>query len=258
MKRGWMKSGLAVALALGIGGGLAGCQKAPETGRSQLILLPASQADQMGRQAFQQILTKTPVAPNPALNARVQRVGTRLVTAIGLPRSQWDFRLLQDGTPNAFALPGGKVGVNIGLFKVAQNDDQLAAVLGHEIAHVMAKHPAERISRQLLVEQGLNLGGAALGTNPRVVQLAANAATLGLILPFSREQEAEADEIGLQYMARAGYDPRAAIALWQNFARLGGDRTPQFLSTHPSPGNRIARLQSLLPKALPIYERSRR
>lgn len=258
MKQGWLKRALAAALAAGLGAGAAGCQKAPETGRRQLILLPASQADQMGRQAFRQILTKTPVAPNPGLNARVQRVGARLVRAIGQQPSKWEFRLLRDGTPNAFALPGGKVGVNIGLFKVARTDDQLAAVLGHEIGHVMAHHSAERISRQLLVEQGLNLGGAALGTNPQVVQLAASAATLGVILPFSREQEAEADQIGLQYMARAGYDPRAAITLWQNFARLGGSGTPEFLSTHPAPGNRIARLRSLLPKAMPVYLRNRR
>ena len=130
---------------------------------------------------------------------------------------------------------------------------ELAAVVGHEIAHVIARHPAERMSREALVGTGAAVLGAA---TPELANMAAAAATLGLVLPFSREQEAEADAIGLQYMARAGYDPRAAVQVWRNFAALG-DSGPSFLSTHPSPGDRIANLQSQMPAAMKIYEANR-
>jgi predicted Zn-dependent protease len=130
-------------------------------------------------------------------------------------------------------------------------------VIGHEVAHAIARHGAERMSQGLLAQ---GLGAVALGTgvNPQVVDLAAQAATLGVILPYSRTQEAEADHIGLLYMAQAGYDPREAINLWQNFNAFGGDRPPEFLSTHPAPGTRIDRLEELMPEALEVYERSRR
>ena len=241
-------AGLAVAI-------LAACQAAPVTGRNQLIVLPESQDAQMGLDAYQQILSESTISNDARLNARVQEVGRRIAAASPHPEWEWQFTLIENDEPNAFALPGGKVGVNTGLFQVAKNDDQLAAVIGHEVAHAVARHGAERMSQQVLMQAGL--AGLGFATNPAYASVAAQAATLGIILPYSRTQESEADHIGLIYMAQAGYDPREAIALWQNFESFGGERSPEFLSTHPAPGSRIQNLQDLLPEAMPIYEANR-
>jgi predicted Zn-dependent protease len=234
---------------------LAGCQAAPVTGRQQLIVLPESQDAQLGLQAYEQILAESTISNDQALNRRVQEVGRRIAAASPQPDWDWQFTLIENDEPNAFALPGGKVGVNTGLFQVAQNDDQLAAVMGHEVAHAIARHGAERMSQQVLMQAGL--AGLGIATGPAYAELAAQAATLAVILPYSRTQEAEADHIGLIYMAEAGYDPREAIVLWQNFEAFGGARPPEFLSTHPAPGSRIDNLRRLLPEVMPIYEASR-
>jgi predicted Zn-dependent protease len=231
---------------------LAACAQAPVTGRQQLILVSEDQMDQAGAQAYRQVISKEGVSQNQDLQRRVETVGSRIARASGIANADWEFTVINDQTPNAFALPGGKVGVNVGLFKVVQNDDQLAAVLGHEIGHVGARHPAERVSQQIIEQGGLQALGVVTQSQA-VVQLATAAALVGITLPYSRTQEAEADEIGLMYMARAGYDPRQAIALWQNMERASGERPIEFLSTHPSPGSRIERLQALMPKALAEY-----
>ena len=209
----------------------------------------------MGLQAYQQIKQEEKVSRNPELNRRVQEVGRRIAAVSGHPDWDWQFTVFDNDEPNAFALPGGKVGVYTGLFKVAKNDDQLATVLAHEVGHAIARHGAERMSQGLLAQ----LGGVAVGVatgSEAYVQAYTQLATLGVILPYSRTQESEADEIGLMLMARAGYDPRQAIDLWENFQALGGDRPPEFLSTHPSEGTRIERLEKLMPKALEIYRNS--
>ena len=211
---------------------IAGCESAPVTGRSQLILLPESQ--------------------DAELNRRVQEVGQRIAAVSGQPDWDWQFTVFDNPEPNAFALPGGKVGVYTGLFKVAENDAQLATVMGHEVGHAIARHGAERMSQGLLTQLGTAALGVAAG--PAYADLAAQAATLGVILPYSRTQESEADEIGLMLMAEAGFDPRESVKLWQNFEALGGERPPEFLSTHPAEGTRIKRLQALMPKAMEIYE----
>jgi predicted Zn-dependent protease len=234
---------------------LAACQQAPMTGRNQLILLPESQDAQMGLQAYQQIKQEEKIARDPALNRRVQTVGRRIAAVSGHPEWDWQFTLFDNPEPNAFALPGGKVGVYTGLFKVAQNDAQLAAVLGHEVAHAIARHGAERMSQGILTQFGVAALGVA--TNTTYAQIAAQAATLAIVLPYSRTQESEADHIGLLFMAEAGYDPREAVKLWQNFEALGGDRPPEFLSTHPAEGTRIERLQELMPEAMKVYQASR-
>jgi predicted Zn-dependent protease len=232
---------------------LAACQQAPMTGRRQLILLPESQDTQMGLEAYQQILDESKVAKNPDLDRSVQEVGRRIAKVSPHPDWDWQFTLIDDPEPNAFALPGGKVGVNTGLFQVAKNDAQLAAVLGHEVAHAIARHGAERMSQGLLAQGAAAAVGIGTG-NAAYAEMAAQAATLGIILPYSRTQEAEADHIGTIYMAEAGYDPREAIALWKNFESFGGERPPEFLSTHPAPGSRIAELEELMPEALEVYE----
>lgn len=240
---------LAAALAL-----VAACQQAPITGRKQLVLLSDAQANQMGLQAYQEILSKEGVSNDRQMNAVVTRVGQRIARASGA-NFDWEFKVINDDSPNAFCLPGGKVGVNTGMFKVAKNEAQLAAVVGHEVAHAVARHGSERISQAMLVQSGV---AVAASQAPKYAQVLAAAATLGVVLPFSRKQEAEADEIGLIYMARAGYDPRQAVNLWQNMAAAGGQGPPQFLSTHPAPGNRIENLRAQMPRALSIYNAAKR
>lgn len=234
---------------------LAGCATAPVTGRQQLLLLSEEDAAELGYQAYQDILRTKGVSSDPQRTEVVQRVGQRIARVSEDPDLDWQFNVINDPTPNAFALPGGYVGVHVGLFKVVENEGQLAAVVAHEIGHVDARHPSERLSRQALVESGLSI--ALSGQSASVIQLASAAATLGVILPFSRQQEAEADAIGLQYMAAAGYDPRAAIEVWENMEAFGGPGGPEFLSTHPAPGNRIQNLQEMMPEALETYRRSR-
>jgi metalloendopeptidase OMA1, mitochondrial len=247
----------AAVVALSLAAIVAACQQAPVTGRQQFILLPESQDAQMGLQAYQEIKQESEISRNSELNRRVQRVGRRIAEVSPHPEWDWEFTLFENDEPNAFALPGGKVGVNTGLFRVAKNDDQLAAVMGHEVAHAIARHGAERMSQGLLA-QGLGAGAVLGGVNPQIVDVAAQAATLGVILPYSRTQESEADHIGLLYMAEAGYDPREAVELWRNFEALGGERPPEFLSTHPSEGTRIERLQELMPEAMEVYRANRR
>lgn len=244
---------LAATVAAGVT--VTGCETAPVTGRQQMILMSDSQATEMGLAAYQQILKESKISPDKEMNERVRRVGQRIAAVSGRPDLPWEFNVIQDDTPNAFALPGGKVGVHTGLFKVAQNDDQLATVMAHEVGHAIARHSAERVSQQMALELGLAGLGMA-GSGAQLAQLAGSAATLGVVLPFSRKQEAEADHIGVIMMAKAGYDPRAAVTLWQNFGKLGGDRAPEFLSTHPAPASRIQEIQALMPEAMAVYEKS--
>ena len=233
---------------------LVACETAPVTGRRQIVLVSDGQAAQMGVNAYQQIKSETRVSRDRQANRIVTQIGQRIAAVSGQPNLPWEFTVFEDSNPNAFALPGGKVGVNTGLFKVVKNQHQLAAVMAHEVAHVLARHSAERVSHQVLLQAGL-VGAQAL-SGPESQQwmgLAAQAATLGVILPYSRTQESEADEIGLTYMARAGYDPRAAVDVWRNFQAFGGNRPPEFLSTHPAPASRIQRIQEKLPGPLQIY-----
>jgi predicted Zn-dependent protease len=234
---------------------LAACESAPVTGRKQLVLLSDSQATEMGLTAYQKILKENKLSTDKAQVERVRRVGKRIAVASGRTDLQWEFNVIQDDSPNAFALPGGKVGVNTGLFKVARNDDQLAAVMAHEVGHAIARHGSERMSQQMAV-QAVVTGLGASDSLAQYSELAAMAATLGVILPFSRTQEAEADHIGVIMMAKAGYDPRAAVTLWENFAKLSGSRQPEFLSTHPAPSSRIENLKALMPEAMAIYQKA--
>jgi predicted Zn-dependent protease len=234
----------------------AACQSAPVTGRSQLILLSDGEAAQMGAQAFQQISSEMKESDDRRQTRLVREVGAAVAAVSSLSHLDWEFKLFDDDTPNAFALPGGFIGVHTGLFKVATTDAQLAAVLGHEVGHVIARHSAESVSRQALVGTGLDVATQASGLGAGTSQLLAAAATLGVILPFGRTQESEADRIGIDLMAKAGYDPRAAVQVWENMARESGGGTLEFLSTHPDPGRRAQEIAAALPEVMPIYERS--
>jgi metalloendopeptidase OMA1, mitochondrial len=245
------------ALPLVLAAALAACETVPITGRSQLNFIDDEQAAQLGEQAFQQIKAKERISRDPAANAVVQRVGQRIAAASGI-KQNWEFVVFDSPQVNAFALPGGKVGVYTGMLPVAGDEAGLAAVMGHEVGHVLANHAAERISRSQLVEAGA--GAAALilgGSNPAAQQslaaLLGAGAAVGLELPFSRDQEYEADRIGLTLMAKAGYDPRAAIPFWQRMAAASRGGPPEFLSTHPGEENRIARIRELLPEAQAVY-----
>jgi predicted Zn-dependent protease len=243
---------------------LVACQAVPITGRSQLQLISESEENRMGLQAYQQILGKSRISRDSAVNEQVVRVGRRIAEATGRPDFRWEFRVIDDSRQiNAFALPGGKVAVYTGLLPVTRDDAGLAAVLGHEIAHAVARHGGERLSQQLLVQAGLTATMAALSRgDPQTVRsvssLLGAGAAVGLILPWSREQESEADHLGLIYMAKAGYDPRAARDLWirMDEASRGRGRPPEFLSTHPADVTRIRQIEQWLPEALQYYHAS--
>src|SRR5712692_11913640 len=232
----------------------------PVTGRSQLMLLPEGTEVEMGLTAYREVLSKGKVSADSTLNAQVTRVGRRIAEATG-KNYQWEFRVLEDKQANAFCLPGGKVAVYTGILPLTQDDAGLAAVLGHEVSHAIARHGGERVSQGLLVQTGLAATQVALARNdPRTVQsvtaLLGAGATVVLILPWSRTQESEADHLGLIFMAKAGYDPHAARDLWVRMAEAAkrSGRPPEFLSTHPAEETRIRQIEGWLPEALPYYQ----
>ena len=237
---------------------LSGCLTVPETGRRQVMLISSSQEMQLGLSAFQQMKKETPVSRDPAVNAMVQRVGRRIAAVAELPGAQWEFVVFDSKQANAFCLPGGKVGIYTGILPITKDEAGLATVIGHEIAHAVARHGAERVSEGILLQTGGGLLGASLSSaDPRTQVLVMTAygigAKVGRELPHSRGQESEADHIGLIYMARAGYDPAAAVGFWQRFAdhsrSQGGGGTPAFLRTHPLDTVRIQQIQHWLPEA---------
>ncbi len=234
------------------------CSKTPYTHRSQMVLFSPQQELQMGYQSAKQILSHERISNDPRLNAIVQKVGKKIARAAAQPGYKWQFFVIDKDVPNAFCLPGGKVFVYSGLFRAVQNEDQLATVIGHEVAHAIARHGAERMSMIQLGRMGKQIASQTLGGGKYaglINQAYGAGETYGMVLPFSRKFEYEADEIGLYLMTKAGYDPRQALVFWQNMMRLNHNRRkpPEFLSTHPADAHRIARLKQLIPKALKYY-----
>lgn len=213
---------------------------------------------------FSQMKKKDPVSKNQGYQRMVEKIGKRItsVAKVDVPGTEWEFVVFDKSEPNAFAMPGGKVGVNVGLIELANGDeDEIAAVIGHEVAHVAKRHSNKRMSQGV----GVAIGGIILDTAMRNKSTGDRAlargaygvgATVGAVLPFSRTQEREADDFGLIYSAKAGYDPRASIRFWQKMKSRTRKRLPQFLSTHPDPGKRIEYLQSKMPFAMSLYRRS--
>ncbi|KKO47237.1 peptidase [Arsukibacterium ikkense] len=235
------------------------CAQSP-TGRNQIMLFNDSQLNAMGSQTFETMKAETPISKDARTNDYVQCVASALlrVTPEKYLTNPWEVVVFENDQINAFALPGGKIGVYTGLLKVAENQEQLAAVIGHEIAHVMAGHSNERLSTNQFVQSALALGDAgtrAYGVRYQQEIMAALGvgAQLGVVLPFSRTHESEADIIGLDLMAKAGFEPRQAINLWQNMAAASSNNTPQFLSSHPVPENRIAELRARMPEAMSTF-----
>jgi len=246
-----------------------GCSKAPITGRNQLIMINPSQELALGFQSAQEVLKKEKVSRDPQKNAMVKRIGDRIAQVAtnqyAIAKSfTWEFFVIDnDAEANAFCLPGGKVFVYTGLFKYAANDDELAAVMGHEIGHALARHGAERMSSGQLQQMGGQVLGAVMQGrgNPQNTAMVMNAfgigTQLGVMLPHSRTQEYEADHIGLVLAAKSGYNPQAALNFWEKFSK-DGQTPPEYLSTHPAPANRIQKIRSLLPQTMPIYQANRR
>jgi metalloendopeptidase OMA1, mitochondrial len=239
---------------------LAACSTVPVTGRPQLLLLSESQEIQLGLDAYRQVIKTSRLSTDPVATEQVRRVGRRIAEATGRTDYQWEFSLIEDKQANAFCLPGGKVAVYTGILPITEDDDRLAAVLGHEVSHAIARHGGERVSQGLLVQVGLAATQVALARNdPAAVQqvtaLLGAGATVGLLLPWSRTQESEADHLGLILMAKAGYDPHAALDLWNRMAQAAKarGRPPEFLSTHPSEATRIAQIRNWIPEALQYY-----
>ena len=240
------------------------CATSPE-GRSQLKLLPDEQIDSMGVQSFEQIKQDTPETSNENMRAYVQCIASAIIPQLDEDNNpaMWEIRVFADDQANAFALPGNKIGVYEGLFKYAVNQHQVAAVMGHELAHVIAQHGNERVSDQLAAQAGIAIAAIALGTSDtsddnKALILAGLGLGVqyGVILPFSRTHESEADLIGLELMASSGFDPVESVTLWQNMAKAGG-QPPEFLSTHPSSATRIKDLNARMPRALETYGKAR-
>ncbi len=244
----WIGACAAMLALTATGLALSGCETNDALGRSQLILVSDSDLEASALQGWQEQLKTAKVSRDPVLNARIQKVGARIVSAAGMGDRPWEYVLFDDDQPNAFVIPGNKVGVNTGLFKVVKNDDQLAAVLGHETGHVIAKHAAERASQQMASQAVISVAAGA--TKGNVSQAVSNygglGAELGFLLPYSRKQESEADRIGVDLMVKAGYKASEAIALWQNMMAAGNQAPPEFLSTHPSDKTRIKDLEGYI------------
>jgi predicted Zn-dependent protease len=253
-----LRAAIWIAIAAGITTVFGACQTSP-LGRQQIVFYPQEEVAQMGAAAFARIQQETPLAQQPATEAYVQCIARELAAALPADQgpAQWQVELFAEESANAFALPGGEIGVHTGMVELAATPSQLATVVAHEIGHVIAEHTNERLSTAAVAEGGLTAVQVILGADTPAQQqlmgLLGLGAQVGVLLPFSRTQETEADLIGLELMARAGFDPRESIELWTRMAQQGNGAPPEFLSTHPSEASRIERLQAAMPEALPLY-----
>ena len=236
----------------------------PVTGRTARVALSAEQEEALGLQSFQEVLSQSEVVESGPEHDLVVTVAKRLAraTADDARDFKWQVSVVRSPQANAFCLPAGKIVVFTGILPHARTEEGLAAVMGHEMAHAIARHGSQRLLRSSLAQTfmtGASLSMSEMDPQQRYTIMAAlgAGAQYGVLLPFSREHESEADEMGLLYMARAGYDPRAAISFWERMSEAGGRQPPEFASTHPSHGTRIEHLRALMPKATAEYERAR-
>ena len=252
------------------------CASVPVTERKGLHLVPDSELVSMSYQEYGKVLKSSKLSTDVAKVSMVRRVGQRIASASeelleetgrgsDIRNYKWEFNLIDDDkTVNAWCMPGGKVAVYTGLLPISQDENGLAVVVGHEVAHAIAKHGNERMSQQLLAQAGamglslgLGMSGSSGLTSEIFMQAYGLGTQVGVLLPYSRVQEAEADHIGLILMAKAGYDPHGAITLWQRMNAKGGSKPPEFLSTHPAPESRIRDIESQIPEAMRYYKAQR-
>lgn len=229
------------------------------TGRSQMTFMPDAEMNQMGMQAFDELKRTKSISRNSRYNNFVKCIATSIIQQVG---GKWEVVVFEDKSLNAFALPGNKIGVHTGLVAMVDNQSQLAAVIGHEIGHVLDKHSNERMSQDAAVNQGLSIIGAVAAPQSALGQLGVAAlglgAQYGILLPYSRTHESVADVLGLDYMAKAGFDPRQSVVLWQKMGQASkGAQPPEFMSTHPAHESRIQELNRHMPKAMQIYQQAR-
>jgi predicted Zn-dependent protease len=245
------------------------CTKAPLTGRTQLSLIPAGEMLSMSYQQYDAFLKENPVSDDAGATAKVKRVGARIQNSVEeyfaangmasrLDGYAWEFNLVASDQVNAWCMPGGKVVFYEGIMPICQDETGIAVVMGHEVAHAVAEHGNERMSQGLLAQGGAVLLAKALEEKPESTQnlwmtAFGLGAQVGVLLPFSRTQESEADHLGLIFMAMAGYDPNAAVSFWQRMSAEGGAKPPEFMSTHPSDETRIRKIKEHLPDAMRYY-----
>jgi predicted Zn-dependent protease len=248
----------------------AACAVVPITGRKQFIAIPAEQMFSLSTESYSQVLKETRQSSNQRYVTSVRNVGAKLTAAVKqymqqngmealIEGYQWQYNVLVSEEVNAWCMPGGQIAFYEGIMPICQDDQGVAVVMGHEIAHAVARHGNERMSQQLVIQLGGVALSEALSTQKETTQQLALLAfgvgsTLGIVLPYSRTHELEADELGLYFMAMAGYDPRGAPAFWERMQKQGGAGMPEFLSTHPDPEHRIVDLQKHMPKALEYYQ----
>lgn len=260
-RRNWIQVASSFGAAA-CGCGLGGCKTAPITGRRQLMLIPEQNEVAMGEQAFAEAAKTEQAATNPKYQSLVDKVAAKIAAASARSDYAWETRCVASQDMNAYALPGGKIVVYEGILPVCQNEAGLAVVMSHEVAHVLARHGGERMSQQTAVNGVKTAVGYALRTQEQVTQdifmkAYGMASNYGVVLPYSRKHESEADHIGLMLMAKAGYDPSEAPKFWTRFASSSsGPEKPEFLSTHPADQRRASDLEKLLPEALGAYRQA--
>ena len=237
---------------------ISACTTTPVSNRAALILIPKSQEISLGIQSYNEILKREKESEDTQLNQIIRRVGQRIASVSDMPKLEWEIKLIESDQKNAFALPGGKIAIYTGILSVAKNEAGLATVMSHEIAHVIARHGAQRMTQQMLLQGAMIGAGLSMknSTQKNIILSALGVGVLyGFTLPFSRLHESEADQIGLIYMAKAGYDPNEAINFWQRFGQVkGGKGPPEWASTHPADATRIQGLRSYLSRAKYDYQ----
>jgi metalloendopeptidase OMA1, mitochondrial len=250
-----------LSLGLGLTLLVAACATAPYTGRRQLLFSSEGSETKMGYQAFDQIKRQYKLSQDPEVNALVAKVGRRVADAAQRPDYRWEFLVFEGKEANAFCLPGGKVGIFTGILKYTQDEAGMATVVSHEVAHALARHAGERLSQSMLAQAGglglgLALGGIGSAASTAIMQGYSLGTQLGILLPYSRTQESEADHVGLILMAKAGYDPAQALEFWKRMITKDkkGAKLPEFMSTHPTDASRLKELEEFLPEARKYYD----
>jgi predicted Zn-dependent protease len=255
-----MKIKLAICLTVII---LTGCAKS-STGRSQLMMMSDNELNKMGSASFEEMKTKEKISQSVAINRYVQCVANAIT--VNVPKSAhdgaWEVVVFDSEQVNAFALPGGKIGVYTGILKVAEDQNQLGAIIGHEVGHVIERHSNERLSSNQASQMGLSLVNVLLESQNiesrnTVMAGLGLGVQYGVLMPYGRSHESEADIVGQDLMAKSGFDPAASIKLWQNMAKISKGTPPEFMSTHPSNATRIKQLTEHLPKSAPIFKQAK-